>query len=78
MTAPPTDTAAMPRYRIVAGGMPSPEELAALTIALTPVAVVRAGDGRRAEPSEGWLRAALHEGVSGVRITTSRQAEDLR
>lgn len=77
MTAESTDTVAMPRYRIVAGGMPSPEELAALTIALTPVAV-RPDDGRRVGPSEGWLRAALHEAVTDVRITSARQAADLR
>lgn len=77
MTAESAGTTATPRYRIVAGGMPSPEELAALTVALTPVAV-RADDSRRAGPSEGWLRAALHESVSGVRITTARQAADLR
>jgi hypothetical protein len=77
VSAERADGPVTPRYRIVAGGLPSPEELAALTIALTPVAV-RADDGRSAGPSEGWLRAALHEGVADVRITSARQAADLR
>lgn len=47
------------RFEITGGGEPSPEELAALVIALTPVAVD--GDGPAAPP--GWLRASLHEGV---------------
>ena len=49
-----------PRYVVVGGGSPTAEQLAALTVALTPVAVP-AGE-RTIEPS-GWLRAALLEGV---------------
>ena len=49
-----------PRYVVVGGGSPTAEQLAALTVALTPVAV-RAVE-HTAEPS-GWPRAALLEGV---------------
>lgn len=45
---------------MVGGGQPTPEELAALAVALMPVAV--AGDRADAQPS-GWLRAALLEGI---------------
>lgn len=49
-----------PRYVVVGGGRPSAEELAALAVALTPVAVE--DPDRDAAPS-GWIRAALLEGV---------------
>lgn len=52
----------MIRYEIVRGGTPSPEELAALVVALTPVAAPPGEDGGTTERS-GWLRAALREGV---------------
>lgn len=49
-----------PRYVIVGGGRPTPEELAALIVALAPVAMEH--NDRGATPS-GWTRAALLEGV---------------
>lgn len=49
-----------PRYVVVGGGSPTAEQVAALTVALTPVAVRDVE--HTAEPS-GWLRAALLEGV---------------
>ncbi len=52
----------LPRYRIVGGGEPTPEQLAALAIALTPVA--RADDGApAADATSRWALAALREGV---------------
>ena len=48
------------RIEITGGGQPSPEELAALTIALQPVAV-EVDD--RPDPRASWEQAALLEGV---------------
>jgi hypothetical protein len=72
-----TDTDAIPRYRIAAGGMPTIEEAAALAIALTPVTVAPTAESGAATGS-GWLRAALHEGVGGPAVFSARQAADLR
>ena len=66
-----------PRYRIVAGGMPTVEQTAALTIVLTPVSVPPAA-GAWTAPRSGWLQAALHEGVGGRAVFSARQAADLR
>ena len=51
-----------PRYVITAGGTPTPEQLAALAIAMTPVAVE---DGRTSTgpPGGNWQSAAIREGV---------------
>jgi hypothetical protein len=51
-------------FAVTGGGAPSAEELAALTIALTPVAGDDSApdDGTQAS---GWRRAALVEGVGG-------------
>jgi hypothetical protein len=54
-------TPAPPRYLIVRGGIPGPEELAAVAVALTPVAV--AGFEHGPHHANGWALAALHEGV---------------
>ena len=54
-----------PSVVVTGGGEPSPEELAALVIALTPV-VVQESDGEDpAGGTSGWRRAALIEGVGG-------------
>jgi hypothetical protein len=61
-----------PRYVVVRGGTPSDEEIAALTIALMPVAVATGtGSGRRERGSgSGWMLAARHEGVGApVRVS---------
>ena len=50
-------------FAITGGGEPTPEELAAITVALTPVAVTE-DDGPDNVP-RGWNRAALIEGVGG-------------
>ena len=54
-------TPAPPRYVIVRGGTPGPEELAAVAVALTPVAAPRFEHGPH--HANGWALAALHEGV---------------
>ena len=56
----------LPRYVIVRGGEPTPEQLAALTVALTPVVVA---DDEPGGPSAGfdrqpaWVRAAMMENL---------------
>lgn len=61
MTA--SNDAPPPRYQVVGGGAPSPEQVAALVIALTPVAVAPPERAeRRVAP---WAQAALLEGVGG-------------
>ncbi len=53
-----------PRYVITGGGTPTPEQLAALAVAMTPVAVP---DEDAGTPPSGaasnWAHAALMEGV---------------
>ena len=59
-TAPDT-----PRYVITGGGTPTPEQLAALAVAMTPV-VVEGADEDAGPPSGAashWAHAALLEGV---------------
>jgi hypothetical protein len=53
------------RIEVVAGGEPTPEQLAALVVALTPVEVMEVPSS----PASPWRRAALHEGV-GARPAT--------
>jgi hypothetical protein len=58
-----------PRYVITGGGTPTPEQLAAVTVALTPVAVVV--DDEVAGPDDGlapWARAGLLESVGHRRF----------
>lgn len=54
-----------PRYVITGGGTPTPEQLAALAVAMTPV--VAADEGDEEAPTSGartnWAHAALLEGV---------------
>ncbi|MBW3620749.1 MAG: hypothetical protein KY461_10930 [Actinobacteria bacterium] len=48
-----------PRYVVTRGGDPTLEELAAVVLALTPVAV----DEGASEATPAWVDAALQEGV---------------
>lgn len=64
------------RVEVTGGGVPSDAELAALVVALTPVAltpVAQASTGvevtRRRDQVPAWARAALLEGVGGRRPT---------
>jgi hypothetical protein len=55
-------TSPAPALRVLAGGQPTPEELAALVVALTPTG--GADPQGRSGPAP-WLRAAMIEGVGG-------------
>ena len=65
----------LPRYVVVDGGEPTPEQLAAIAVALTPVAVPT-DDGRPSRPP-AWLRAALAEAVGGRPMTTAEDLQEL-
>ncbi len=47
--------------RVLGGGAPSPEQLAAVIVALTPTA----GDDETPARPPAWTRAAMIEGVGG-------------
>ena len=51
-----------PALRVLAGGEPTPEELAAIVVALTPTG---GGNDQRKRGPAPWLRAAMIEGVGG-------------
>ena len=60
MTAADQDDAPTPpRYVVTGGGEPSAEELAALMVALTPVA----GPAEDDDAAPAWVDAALQEGI---------------
>jgi hypothetical protein len=55
-----------PQVRVIAGGTPTPEELAALVVALTPT-----GGGQPAPRGPApWRRAAMLEGIGARRPTS--------
>lgn len=66
MTDQPAEPTA--RVEVVGGGTPSPEELAAVVVALTPVVVV--DDHRTAEAVPAWAQAALLENVGRTRVSS--------
>lgn len=57
------DTPDTPRYVVTGGGEPTPEQLAALAVAMTPVAVPADDDGPASGAASAWAHAALMEGV---------------
>lgn len=61
-----------PRYVVVGGGDPTPEQIAALAVALTPVATPQ----QEPVATPAWLRAGLYEGV-GLGIFSSPAELDL-
>lgn len=63
---PPDD--AGPRIAMVGGGRPTPAQLAAVIVALTPVASAASHDGAPRVPA--WTAAALREGVGQVRVSS--------
>jgi hypothetical protein len=63
-----TDGADTSRYVIVRGGQPSAEQIAALTVALTPVVVE---DDTAAAQRSAWTQAALLEGVGTRRVVSA-------
>jgi len=72
---------AAPRYVIVAGGEPDAATLAALVVALTPVAVApnatdEPEDRRQRTPA--WATAALLEGIGGGPFVSADDLADQR
>lgn len=58
------ETPDTPRYVVTGGGTPTPEQLAAVVVALTPVAVdAPAEDAPSSGAASNWAHAALMEGV---------------
>ena len=57
------ETPDTPRYVITGGGTPTVEQLAALAVAMTPVAVEVEDDGPSSGAASHWAHAALLEGV---------------
>ena len=58
-----TPSTPRPRYVITGGGTPTTEQLAALTVAMTPVAAPAEDDGPPSGAASAWAHAALMEGV---------------
>jgi hypothetical protein len=57
-----------PRYVITGGGTPTPEQLAAVTVALTPVVVAVEEDVVETGGLAPWARAGLLESVGHRRF----------
>lgn len=58
------ETPDTPRYVITGGGDPTPEQLAAIVVALTPVAAPpQDDDGPTSGAASHWAHAAILEGV---------------
>ena len=55
------------RIEVVGGGSATPEQLAALVVALTPVAVA---DDETVHRPPAWARAALMENIGGMRVAS--------
>jgi hypothetical protein len=66
---------AVTRVEITGGGTPTPEQLAALVVALTPAA--GAAPAAPADVVPAWKRAALREGTGGPRTAVPGELEDL-
>ncbi|MFP5310269.1 MAG: hypothetical protein ACLGIR_11925 [Actinomycetes bacterium] len=67
-----TEHAASPQLRVVGGGAPTPEELAALIVALTPAG----GGADAAVPvAAAWSRAALLEGVGARPMVSAAEID---
>lgn len=58
------ETSDVPRYVVTGGGTPTPEQLAALVVAMTPAAApVEDEDAPSTGAPSNWAHAALMEGV---------------
>lgn len=57
------ETPTTPRYVVTGGGTPTPEQLAALVIAMTPVAAPAEDTGPSSGAASPWAHAALLEGI---------------
>jgi hypothetical protein len=62
------DAPDLPRYVVTAGGTPTPEQLAAVTVALTPVAVVVEDDAAPTGGLAPWAHAGLLESIGHRRF----------
>ena len=58
-----SETPEAPRYVVTGGGTPTPEQVAALTVAMTPVVVEDDDDAPTSGAASHWAHAALLEGV---------------
>jgi hypothetical protein len=56
------------RIAFVGGGEPTPEEIAAIVVALTPVATPDSGGARR---GPAWLRASRLEGTGAPTVSSA-------
>ena len=69
------DEQQQPQVRVTSGGVPGPEQLAALVLALTPGGGPDPADEVDADPGvptvPAWTRAALLEGVGGRRAVSA-------
>ena len=63
-----TNAPDLPRYVITGGGTPTPEQLAAVTVALTPVAVAVEDDAAPTDGLAPWARAGLLESIGHRRF----------
>ncbi|MDX1511438.1 MAG: acyl-CoA carboxylase subunit epsilon [Nitriliruptorales bacterium] len=63
-----------PTIRIVGGGEPTAEELAALTIALDAL-IDQSAEDAGGDAQSGWVLAALREGVGGPLVTAPPHPE---
>lgn len=59
------------RIEVLEGGEPSPEEFAAIVLALTPDEAEGPGRGHEGARPSGWRRAALLEGVRRTRYASA-------
>lgn len=59
------------RIQIVSGGVPSDEELAAVVVALTPVAGGDVAEEPVTRPPSPWRQAAIVEGVGGRPVSSA-------
>jgi hypothetical protein len=70
------DTTDVPRLVITGGGEPTPDELAALVVALTPTTGADPA-GPPAPTVPAWTRAALLEGTGGSQVASPGGLEGL-
>jgi hypothetical protein len=73
---PPDPQPPAARVAVRAGGAPTPEQLAALVVALTPSGVTdEPGGGRPTLPA--WAAAALREGAGGAQVLAPADLREL-
>lgn len=78
MTEPSPAPSHGTRYLVVGGGVPSPEQLAALTVALTPVVVAEPEPPAPRPATPPWALAAIHEATGGPPLAAAPDLQRLR